>query len=144
MGDKMSDAVLGLLIDELKPVAGAPVAPPTASNGFSVGKLQLFQRINRLVNTATGAHDKMVLETFEKLVVHLPAQGYGTVEFDMSEARREALIAAGSAEMKRYLAQRAAERAELEKLGMAYTIGETENVNAAAHADQTAAKILSW
>ena len=41
----------------------------------------------------TGAHDKMVIEEFEHLVVRLPAAGYGTTEFDMSDERRKALLA---------------------------------------------------
>jgi hypothetical protein len=52
------------------------------------------QRLQRLVNTATGAHDKMVIEEYSHLVVRLPAQGYGTTEFDMSDQRRDALVEA--------------------------------------------------
>ena len=37
----------------------------------------------------------MVLESFENLVIRLPAKGYGTVEFDMSDDRRKALVDAG-------------------------------------------------
>jgi hypothetical protein len=33
----------------------------------------------------TTAHDKMVIEEFADLVVKLPAGGYGTTEFDMSD-----------------------------------------------------------
>jgi hypothetical protein len=44
----------------------------------------------------------MVLESFESLVVHLPAKGYGTTEFDMSNERRELLLAAGREAMEAY------------------------------------------
>ncbi|HWQ14934.1 MAG TPA: hypothetical protein VNL77_19205, partial [Roseiflexaceae bacterium] len=55
-----------------------------------------------LVDTATTAHDKMVIEAFSHLVVRLPAGGYGTTEFDMSDARREALVEAGRDAMRAY------------------------------------------
>jgi hypothetical protein len=44
----------------------------------------------------------MVIEAFEQFVCRLPAQGYGTTEFRMSDERREALIAAGRAAMHVY------------------------------------------
>ena len=51
----------------------------------------------------TQAHDKMVVEEFEDLVVRLPAKGYGTTEFDMTDERRQALVAAGQNAMAAYL-----------------------------------------
>jgi NTE family protein len=36
-------------------------------------------------------------------VCRLPAKGYGTTEFDMTPERREALVAAGRAAMKKFL-----------------------------------------
>jgi NTE family protein len=102
MGPKQSDNVLGLLIDESLPVAGAP-AEMVAATTLNFGQLHTVQRIHRLINTATQAHDKMIIEAFEKLVVRLPAQGYGTTEFDMSDARRDALVAAGRETMGHYL-----------------------------------------
>ncbi len=50
-------------------------------------------------NTVTTAHDKMVIEEFDQLVVRLPAQGYGTTEFDMGDERRTALVEAGRSAM---------------------------------------------
>ena len=35
--------------------------------------------------------------------MRLPAQGYGTVEFDMDDARRNALVQAGRRSMQAYL-----------------------------------------
>jgi len=66
------------------------------------GELKTVQRLSRLANTATTAHDKMVIDAFKDLVVHLPAKGYGTTEFDMSEDRRNALVAAGRQAMADY------------------------------------------
>ena len=56
-----------------------------------------------LVDTLTTAHDKMVIDAFSDLVVHLPAGGYGTTEFDMSDAKRTALVEAGRQAMRAYL-----------------------------------------
>jgi len=135
MGPKRDTAVLGLLIDETKPV---PVQRP---RGFAVDvdinvkELRTVQRLNRLVNTATTAHDKMVLEEFEHLVVRLPAEGYGTTDFSMSETRREALVDAARAAMKDYLDNYAPPAARGGPRGMAAPRGSTS-------ADRLAAKLL--
>lgn len=106
MGPKTDDPVQGWLIDESLPV------PQLAARGILVdidirpGELRTVQRLRRLVDTMTGAHDKMVIEEFEQLVVRLPAKGYGTTEFDMSETRRNSLVAAGRQAMSDYLDSR--------------------------------------
>jgi predicted acylesterase/phospholipase RssA len=112
MGPKQDAAVLGLLIDESLPV------PPVARNrGILVdvdvkpGELRTVQRITRLIDTMTGAHDKMVIEEFDHLVARLPAAGYGTTEFDMSDERREALVKAGRDAMAAYFDKKPARRA---------------------------------
>ncbi len=96
MGEKTTDDenVLGFLIDESIGVAGAP-EPITEEKTFDFGKLRSVQRIQNLINTLTQAHDKMVIDAFEHLVIRLPAKGFGTIEFGMTDERREALIAAG-------------------------------------------------
>jgi NTE family protein len=102
MGQKRDGVqTLGLLIDENVPV-------PTETKGvfvdfnMKVGELRTLQRLQRLVDTATGAHDKMVIEEYENLVVRLPAKGYGTTEFDMSDERRTLLVKAGQLAMNDY------------------------------------------
>ena len=101
MGPKQNVPVLGLLIDE-----SLPVGP--AKRGILIdidvkpGELKTVQRFKRLIETMTGAHDKMVIEEFEHLVVRLPAAGYGTTEFDMSDERRKALVAAGERAVSAY------------------------------------------
>ena len=103
MGPKHNHPVLGLLIDEKLPVIVA--------KGFFVRinikaeDLKTVQRLQRLVDTATSAHDKMVIEEYSHLVVRLPAYGYGTTEFDMSDERRAALIDSGQAAMAHYFAE---------------------------------------
>lgn len=101
MGPKQDAPVLGLLIDE-----SLPVQP--AKRGLLVdidvkpGELKTVRRFKRLIDTMTSAHDKMVIEAFEHLVVRLPAAGYGTTEFDMSDERRNALVEAGKSAIRAY------------------------------------------
>ena len=103
MGPKGTNPVLGLLIDE-----SLPVTATRGEKGLLVdinvkpGELRTVQRLSCLANTVTTAHDKMVIEEFEHLVVRLPAQGYGTTEFDMSDGRRTALVQAGRNAMRNY------------------------------------------
>lgn len=103
MGPKQDNQVLGLLIDEKLPVIVA--------KGFFVRinikaeDLKTVQRLQRLVDTATSAHDKMVIEEYSHLVVRLPAYGYGTTEFNMSDERRAGLIDSGQAAMAHYFAE---------------------------------------
>jgi predicted acylesterase/phospholipase RssA len=111
MGPKPDTPPIGLLIDER-----LPVAPPAARGMFvdvtvKPAELQSVQRLRRLVDTATTAHDKMVTEEYSHLVVRLPAAGYGTTEFDLSEARRQALVHAGAVAMAGYLDAPAPQRA---------------------------------
>jgi predicted acylesterase/phospholipase RssA len=100
MGPKGDSPVLGLLIDERLPVPGSKGWFVTVD--IEPGELATVQRLQRLVDTATGAHDKMVIEEYSHLVAHMPAQGYGTTEFDMSDERRTALVDAGRVAMALY------------------------------------------
>lgn len=102
MGKKQDTPILGLLIDEQLPV------PPLAKGlvvrvDLDPKDLRMVQRLKRLVDTATTAHDKMVMDAYAELVVHLPAQGYGTTEFDMTDERREALVQGGAGAVARHL-----------------------------------------
>jgi predicted acylesterase/phospholipase RssA len=98
MGPKTGDDVLGLLIDEQLSVAKGLFVRVN----IKPGELKTVQRLQRLVNTATGAHDKMVMDEYSHLVAHLPARGYGTTEFDMADERRDALVRAGREAMALY------------------------------------------
>lgn len=101
MGRRPNAAILGLLIDESATVPGtAPEA--TSADGANISELPVTSRILSLVETATQANDKSVIEAFEQFVCRLPAKGYRTTEFDMSDSRREALIGAGRAAMSAY------------------------------------------
>jgi predicted acylesterase/phospholipase RssA len=101
MGDKVSQEVLGFLIDEEADVPGALQAVAAAKT-FSINDLVTVQRISRLVDTTLSARDKMVIDSYADLVVRMPAKGYGTTEFDMTDQRREALVDAGCQTLKAY------------------------------------------
>jgi len=104
MGPKTSQGALGLLIDEgLSLGPEEPARVTSKPSGAAVLKdLPPATRIMGLIDTATQAHDKMVIDAFEQFVCRLPAKSYQTTEFDMTDERRDRLIAAGQAAMDRY------------------------------------------
>lgn len=103
MGAKKNVPAVGFLIDEGRPLSD--VMPVPRSVGRVLTESRTFQRISRLIDTATTAHDKLVMEAYAQLVVRLPAYGYGTTEFDMSDERRAALIEAGKLATQQHLAK---------------------------------------
>lgn len=139
MGEKVSERVLGLLIDESIPVPNAPALPPKTGApekkkpAAQVSELATVRRLLNLVNTMLEARDKDVISAFEDLVARLPAGGYGTTEFDMTEERRAALLEAGRAAMKRYL-----DRLEAKSLSFSFDEGPSP----AELADQAALRML--
>ena len=103
---------LGLLIDETLPVpnSGSAETPKGHNNREGdllshVQHLKVVQRIKKLVDTMTQAHDKQVMDAHRNAVCRLPAKGYGTTEFDMSDARVNALIAAGRNAMQAFFSR---------------------------------------
>ncbi len=100
MGPKQDIPILGMLIDESLPVE--QTAGHFVHVDINISELNAVQRLKRLVDTATTAHDKMVIDEHANLVVRLPAAGYGTTEFDLSDQRRAALVAAGQRAMVAY------------------------------------------
>lgn len=109
--DARSGDVLGFLIDETLPVPDSEEAPDEATavaegrrvlSPVDVKELEVVTRIKRMVDTVTQAHDKFVIEAYRHKVCRLPAQGYGTLDFDVSDKRRDALIAAGHAATAAY------------------------------------------
>ncbi|MCH7575330.1 MAG: patatin-like phospholipase family protein [Candidatus Marinimicrobia bacterium] len=99
---------LGLLIDENLEVPESGDAPSSGSDNSdknlmdTIQNLRTVRRIERLIDTMTGAHDKLAIRAYEKHVCHLPAKGYGTTEFGMTSSRIDALIKAGSKAMREY------------------------------------------
>jgi len=49
----------------------------------------------KLVDSVMFAHDKRAIEKYSNQICRLPAKGYGTTEFDMSNKRLKALLEAG-------------------------------------------------
>jgi NTE family protein len=103
---------LGLLIDETLEVEGSGQAAALekkidlkGATLADVKQLRTVQRIRRLVDTLTSAHDNVAIREHAKEICRMPAKGYGTTEFDMSNERLAALIAAGRKAMKEYFDQ---------------------------------------
>lgn len=143
MGDKTTEAlnVMGFLIDEAREVPGVPVAAEQAADkGFDFSQLQTIDRVKKLINTMTQAHDKIVIDAFERFVVRLPAKGYGTIEFGMSEARRAALVEAGRQVTAQYLNRMESQAAGGVSFGLE---SATETRNLLSAADKIAGRILS-
>jgi len=105
VGPPSGGQVLGLLIDETLPVPGRP-APAPAATGLA--GLRTVQRLKHIADTATNAHDNMAKAVFAQHVVRLPAAGYGTTQFDMSDEEREALVEGGRQAMRAFLAPKPA------------------------------------
>ena len=137
MGEKATDQlhVLGLLIDESIEVPGE-IQEPKTMDGFEFGKLHSVQRVMKLINTMTQAHDKKVIDEYERLVIRLPAKGYGTIEFGMNEKRRDALINAG-----RNAAQTFFRKVEAEEEHFSFSLTGPAELDAAP-ADRISSRIL--
>lgn len=82
---------------------GAENTTPPGPGAVKLSELRTVRRLNALINTMLGARDKAIIATFSHLVVRLPAKDYGTIEFDMTDTRREMLVAAGRQFMAAYL-----------------------------------------
>jgi NTE family protein len=132
VGPARTKNVLGLLIDEALPVPKRP-ATAAASARFSLGSLRTVDRIQRLLTTATVAHDNMAISAFARHVVRLPAGGYGTVQFDMDDDERQALLDAGEAAMRAFLQRQSVlEAMPAQAAGFAPDPGEMALANDAA------------
>jgi len=105
MGPKTDAPVVGFLIDEGRPLSDVMPVSRSAGLAAKLTESRTFQRLMRLIDTATTAHDKLVMEAYAQLVVRLPAYGYGTTEFDMSDERRTTLITAGRLATEQHLAK---------------------------------------
>ena len=111
MGENsISDQVIGLLIDETLPVPG--VEAPLKHRSMATGMLEhldLLQesvwRIQGLVDTVLGGHDRSILADYDHMVCRLPAKDIGTLDFDMPAERMAAVVAAGEAAMEAYLSR---------------------------------------
>jgi predicted acylesterase/phospholipase RssA len=107
VGDRIQN--LGFLIDETLDVPGAPPAEDAddddeaeagdaeESAAQKEARFKLLKRVGRLVDTMMSANNKRTIEGHEEQVCRVPAKGYGTTEFAMSEDRVRALVDAAAA-----------------------------------------------
>jgi predicted acylesterase/phospholipase RssA len=98
--DPTASLNLGMLIDEELDVPTIETKPVRAH------PLRTVRRIQRMVDTMTGARDNALIEQFSDQVCRLPAKGYGTTEFDMPAPKIDALVEAGRAAMRAHLTGR--------------------------------------
>ena len=105
-----SEDVIGLLIDENLEVPGAGEAPDKSLSAPGLlNRIDLLEamvlRIHGMAETVLSAHDKTMLAAYDHMVCRLPALGYGTMEFDMTDERRDAILSAGDAAMEAFFAR---------------------------------------
>ncbi|MFN2201141.1 MAG: patatin-like phospholipase family protein [Caldilineaceae bacterium] len=124
MGEPTTDNVLGVLIDEAKAVPGKP-ATRASTQAVDLGALRTARRFRRIVDTALSAHDRMAIELYKQNIVRLPAKGYGTTQFDMTDEERSALVNAAADAMREFLQSR---------MSLLETAGEEFEFSAAAPA----------
>ncbi len=107
--------VIGLHIDDNIPVPGADQYPPVArtpEQRMRPGEQwqPLMDRVGRLINTAIRSRDNLEIRLHPTNICHLPAGGYDTMEFNMSDKRIELLVTAGQAAMETFLREHAPSR----------------------------------
>ena len=112
-GEPDSHRVIGLYIDAHIPVPGADRFPPkTQSTEPPIQPGEQWQplvnRFDRLFNTAIRSRDNLEIRLHPNNVCHLPAGGYDTMEFNMSEQRIKLLVDAGQSAMESFLDRRLA------------------------------------
>ncbi|MCB0037539.1 MAG: hypothetical protein KDE51_26090, partial [Anaerolineales bacterium] len=109
MGESATrDRILGMLIDENEALGDdLPGDEPSAGPTAELSSLLIVKRIQRLMDTALHANDMLYADRLEKMVLRLPAKGYGTTEFNMTDARRDALVTAGRRHARDYFLQNA-------------------------------------
>ncbi len=82
---------VGFYLDGALPVPDSGSAAPKGESGHG----RLLTRTELLINTMMNATDNREIDVHGAAVCRLPVQGYGTTEFDMSDARTQAIIKAG-------------------------------------------------
>ena len=109
LGAERGDVIMGLLIDEATRVPNGPDFPPAGFLLQMLGQLATAQRLERLISTAIGANDNFAIQLFAPNIVRLPAGGYGTTQFNLTDAERQPLVDAGREPMRAHLARLAVE-----------------------------------
>ncbi len=94
---------VGLVLDATLEVPGAPPAPGASSTLGAFYATRLGRRIRALVDTLLNGVDLTLSDTASLHLCRLPAKGYAATEFDMSQPRVEALVAAATNATTTYL-----------------------------------------
>ena len=105
--DPMAALNLGLLLDEMLPVAGMP---NTARAPIHVPEFRLVDRVRNVIDTMMESSDESEIRKYESEVCHIPVKGFGTTEFDMPPERLNALVNSGRVALKAHLASRPADK----------------------------------
>lgn len=93
---------LGMLLDETLAVPGIVAGKPP----LPVQEMRVVQRLTRLMDTMMGAQDNEEIRQHAAEICRLPVKGYGTTEFDMPDAKLQALVLAGQTTMEAHLQSR--------------------------------------
>jgi len=95
MGSERSSNVIGLLLDEEKPVPGIVVTETTTkpTKGFSgtFGNLPLMLTMQGLMDTVLSSGDALPIQENEKSILRLGVKGFGTLEMAMTKDKKKAL-----------------------------------------------------
>jgi hypothetical protein len=59
--------------------------------------------MSRLIDTMMGAYDTEMIRRFERDICHLPAKGYGTLEFGLSGDRLNLFLDGARSAMREHL-----------------------------------------
>ncbi len=94
-----SNAAVGFYLDPTLDVEGAPA--PTTADPTSPTRT----RIDALLDTLMSARDNATFDAHRERVVRLPVRGYGTTDFDMSEARARSLFDAAVSATQAWLSK---------------------------------------
>ncbi len=99
---------VGLVLDATLEVPGAPPAPGASPALGAFFATRLGLRVRALADTMLNGVDLTLSDVASLHLCRLPAKGYAATEFDMSQARAEALVAAATDATAKYLDELAA------------------------------------
>ena len=107
---------LGFLIDETLEVENAPHRSDTEEEDDEhddddedetgderASRFKMIRRVKRLVDTMTSASNQRTIGDHEDEIYRVPAKGYGTTEFGMSDERVSALVKSAEVHTTKHL-----------------------------------------
>lgn len=106
--DSTMEQVIGLLLDDDVLVPG--VEDTDRTDRTAPGLLErmdlletMMLRVTGMAETVLAARDKSSINQYADRVCHLPAKGYGMLEFDMTDERMAPILRAGEAAAEAHL-----------------------------------------